>query len=65
MKGSVKYQIKVTYKKAKTIKTKKTKVTVKSLKAKKTYKVKVRAYKKVGKKTYYGSWSKTKSVKTK
>ena len=65
VKGSVKYQIKVTYKKAKTIKTKKTKVTVQSLKVKKTYKVKVRAYKKVGKKTYYGSWSKTKSVKTK
>jgi hypothetical protein len=64
-KGSVKYQVSVTYKKAKTIKTSKTKVTIKSLKKKKTYKVKVRAYKKVGKKTYYGSWSTTKSIKTK
>ena len=55
------------FKKAKTVKLKRTltKKTVKKLKSKKKYYVRIRAYKKAGGKTYYGKWSKTKTVKVK
>ena len=65
--GGVKYQVQYRYKKGKwkTRKLSTTKLKVKKLNSRKKYQVRVRAYKNVNGTTYYGTWSKTKTVKTK